>query len=253
LKFGVVTMNILPSYHLSILKLGVWIPVVLLLSIGLIAVQPVYAKSDATDQSQTMMDMTYNFKFMLGLAGELQAEGQDEIGGAPSSENDLEPILGGGFEVDFPLHEYFLLGSIFSFHTWDTTVAWDLGIERDFLLDLSVVPKGRYVFKGSPFAVYLGLPIGFSLGLVKDENMESVFPLWSTDGLNVDVGLGMNLSVLAGAQMNLASYFGLMLELGYTFHYIWHDVEIDNRRNVLNGEIESDIQQLAINVGFYFM
>lgn len=243
-------MKVLPFYNLSIRKRDLWIPATLVVVALLISAQPVSAQRSNSDQSATMMDPTFNPKFMLGLGGEAEIDGQvDGLPGGASVEDDLEPTLGGGFEIDFPLHKYFLLGGMFSFHAWYTDPAEEADFDRNFLLDFSLVPKGRYPFEGSPFAIYLGLPIGFTLDLIDEGSIESAFPVLGP--VDVDVGLGMNLSVLVGAQVNLSSFFGLMLELGYTYHYFSHDGELTNLG--LGGEAEFELEQFALNVGFYFM
>ncbi|MBN1655302.1 MAG: hypothetical protein JXA30_16165 [Deltaproteobacteria bacterium] len=243
-------MKIGPFVDKKSRKLNVWVAASFTCAIALIAVQPVHAQRDSSDQSATMMDTSYNLKFMLGLAGEAEIEGEvDGLPGGASVDDDLEPTLGGGFEVDFPLHEYFLLGGMFSFHAWITDTGDDLDIDRNYLLDFSLVPKGRYPFKGSPFAIYLGLPIGFTLGFFDEENAEAAFPLLGS--ADVDVGFGMNLSVLVGAQVNLASSFGLMFEIGYTYRYCSYDGELTDLG--LSGEAEIETEQLALNLGFYFM
>jgi hypothetical protein len=236
-------MKIRLSNFIRFLEFNVWILAALVLAIGLIAVRPVHAQYSKSDQAMTMMDTTFNLKFMLGLGGE--AEVDYDIDGAPalpSVDDDLEPTLGGGLEIDFPLHKFFLLGGMFSFHAWNTDGFEDADFDRSFFLDFSLVPKGRFPFEKTPLAIYLGVPIGFSLDLFDEDNI----PFADAE---IDVGLGMNVSVLVGAQVNLASYFGLMLELGYTYHYASHDAEIPG----LSGEIDGELEQFALNLGFYFM
>jgi hypothetical protein len=237
-------MNIRLSNAIMLLKFNVWILAAVALTIGSIAVRPVHAQYSKSDQAMTMMDTTYNLKFMLGLGGEseIDFDGAGFLGDLLSGEDDLEPTLGGGLEIDFPLHKFFLLGGMFSFHAWNTDGFDDADFDRSFLLDFSLVPKGRFPFEKTPIAIYLGLPIGFSIDLFDEENIP-------VPDAEVDVGIGMNLSVLAGVLLNLTDYFGLMLELGYTYHYFSHDVEIPG----LSSEAEAEMEQFALNLGFYFM
>jgi hypothetical protein len=198
----------------------------------------IHAQNDNSDQGATMMDITYNPKFMLGLGGSAETD-LDINGPLPTvhSDDDMEPSLGAGFEVDFPLHKYFLLGGMFSFHSWITDVLDDATGDRNYMFDFSLVPKARFPFEKTPVAIYLALPIGFSLDSYDEDNAP----------VDVDVGYGMNLSVLVGAQVNLTSYFGLMLELGYSYHYFSHDISNPG------GEAEGDLHQFQLNVGVYFM
>jgi len=257
-------MKIRITNNVELPTLKAWIPTALVLAIGLFAVHPVHAQKSASDQSRTMMEPTYNLKFMLGLGGEAEFEG--DIDDIPpiipplvvrqlldglNIDQDLEPTIGAGFEFDYPLHKYFLLGFMFSFLSWNTDPSSDSDVDRSFLLDFSIVPKGRYPFEGSPFAIYVCLPIGFSMDLIDDESLEIAFG--QTGVIDADVGVGMNLSVLFGAQVNLESYFGLMMELGYSYHYVSHEGEVSVVGTDLEGETEVEMDQFALNLGFYFM
>ncbi len=239
-------MKIRQFKFITLQEFNLWIFASLVLLIGSITVRPVHAQYSKSDQAMTMMDTTFNFKFMLGLAGE--AEIDYDIDGLPfalpSVDDDLEPTLGGGLEIDFPIHKFFLLGGMFSFHAWNTDGFEDADFDRSFLLDFSLVPKGRFPFEKTPLAIYLGVPIGFSLDLFDEDNI----PIADAE---IDVGVGMNVSVLVGAQVNLTSYFGLMLELGYTYHYVSHDAESSTLG--LSGEIDGELEQFALDLGFYFM
>lgn len=200
--------------------------------------QPLQAQARSKRQSNGSMDTMFGLKLMVGLGGEVEI---DDVGIA-SIEDDLEPTFGGGFEVDFPLHRYFLLGGMVSFHSWIWDEASDADLDRSILLDFSVVPKLRYPFKKSVFAITLGVPVGLCVDLLDDDILPAA---------EVDTGIGFNLSVLIGLQAYLSSSFGLMAELGYTFHSFSHEVEFMAEQPVI--EADAEMGQFALNIGFYFM
>jgi hypothetical protein len=211
-------------------------------AVALFMPQPAHAQ---TDQRATMMKVTYNPKFMLGIGGKAEIDFDiDNAPGIADIDSDMEATLGGGLEVDFPVHKYFLLGGLFAFHSWTTDDFEDADYDRSYLLDFSLVPKVRYPFESTPLAIYFSLPIGFSLDLFDDDN---------TPGISVDAGLGMNISALAGVQFNLARSFGLTLELGYTYHFASHSVEASPFGITVEGDSEVDIEQFGLNVGVIFM
>ncbi len=187
------------------------------------------------------MDTMVSLKFMLGLAGEVEFEGPAVLGFVLEGEDDLEPTLGGGIGADLPLHKYFLLGAMFGFHSWIWDGAEDANWDRSFLLDFSLVPKGRYPFKNAPVSLYVGLPVGLCLNLFDEDNVAPA---------EVDVGLGLNFSALFGVLLELSDSVGLLAEIGYTLHSFSHDVE-----PAAGGTIEVDVfmEQFALNVGVYFM
>jgi len=201
------------------------------------------AQRSANLQAYTHTESNLNLKFMLGLVGDVETE--TPIGDV---DDDLEPTFGGGLEIDFPLHKYFMLGGMFSFHAWITEEGEEADLDRGYLLDFSIVPKVRYPFEDTILAIYLGVPVGLCIDLVDDDNF--TFP-----GVEVeaDVGLGLNVSVLAGVQANLSRSFGLMLELGYTYHSFDHDA--DTTVFGVSDEIDVDVamDEFALNIGFYFL
>ena len=218
------------------------------------------ASARAQDDSDRIDDAYWSAALLLGLAGDvdfhlddLQLLGLNLGSGGSSFDEDAKASVGGALSYVAPLHRYFALGGRFSLLSWRSDS--DADTKRNLAFDLAVMPQLRAPVRRR-YEVYLGLPIGFSINLLREvESSGGAFGInGSTDA---DVGTGLNLSVLAGFRMHIARGIGLLAELGYVFHKVWHELDARVDTPLGGGQVSSSdldvrLNQLGLNLGVFF-
>jgi len=177
-------------------------------------------------------------KLMLGFGGEAEIEA-DDLGGA-DGQDDMEMTYGLGFAYMHPLHEHFALGGQLAFLSWTTEFLEDIDADRSVMLDLSVVPQGKYAVRNN-IELYASLPLGLTFDFFGEDD-------WF--GAEVGGGVGFNLALMLGVRVAIDDSWGLLGELGYAYHAFSHTLEVP----VTSTEIDLDISmgQFGINLGGWF-
>lgn len=181
-------------------------------------------------------------KVMLGLGGKAELETETNIGGFRGSD-DMEIGYGLGVAYMHPLHQYFALGGQLALFSWMTESMDTANADRNLLIDLSLVPQLKFAVSRS-VELYASLPLGLTLNSFGEDDY---------GGAEVTGGLGFNLALMLGVRAALGDSWGLLGEVGYTYHAFTHTLEVDVP---LGGTAESDfdisIGQIGLNVGVWF-
>lgn len=178
-------------------------------------------------------------KLILGFGGEAELDPEGDLG-ALMGEDDLETSYGLGVAYMQPLHEYFALGGQLAFQSWTTDGLEDLDFDRSVLMDLSLVPQAKYAVREN-VELYASLPLGITFDFFGEDDYF---------GAEVKGGFGFNLGLFLGARVALDDSFGLLGELGYSYHVFEHTLEIP----ISGTELDFDISmgQLGLNLGGFF-
>lgn len=162
-------------------------------------------------------------------------------------EVDLETTYGGAIELEAPILPFFSLGGEVAVLAWTTEPEQDLDLNRNVLTDVSVVPRLRIPFEGKQMhgAMYLGVPIGFSINVL-DDSYDDALDIVGTD---VRTGVGYNVGARVGAQLFFTPNAGLTAELEYRYHHIRHrlDATIGD-----DDHVNIKLRQLMLQVGVIF-
>lgn len=176
-------------------------------------------------------------KLLLGIGG----EGELEIGGLPGEgSDDLELSYGLGVAYVKPLHDYFALGAQLSLLSWQTDASERADLDRNLLVDLSLVPQLKLAVLES-LELYVAVPVGLTLDFIGEDDFAGL--------AEVGTGFGFNVAVLAGARVAITEGFGLVGELGYAYHAFTHATETALGDGP---DLEISTGQLALNLGGYF-
>ncbi len=144
----------------------------------------------------------FDIGFLAGFGGEGTIENED---GDELTSGDFDPTLGAELRALFAIGKFFALGPLVRFSRYQPED--DVGTGNILEVAFDVAPVGRFRFheKGE---VYAMLPIGFSLGIFDEDEITGAF-----GGDSVDVGVGWNVGLKAGARTYLqaVSFFA---ELG---------------------------------------
>lgn len=177
-------------------------------------------------------------KLLLGFGGEAELEADDAAGF--DGDDDMETSYGVAFAYMHPLHRYFALGGQLGFLSWTTDLLEDGDADRSVLMDISLVPQAKYAVRNN-VELYASLPLGFT----QDFFGEDEFANFEVTG-----GAGFNIALFLGARIALDDQFGLLGELGYSFHSFSHTLEapIDG----LETDFDISTGQFGLNLGGYF-
>ena len=181
---------------------------------------------------------------MLGLAG----KGEVEVDGVPgSAKGDLELRYGVGVQYQHPLHEFISLGGQIALHSWQTEAGDDANLDRNLLLDVSLVPALRYAVERD-IELYLAVPVGLTLDFIGEDTSVAA----GDASAEVGTGIGFNLALMPGVRFALSDGFGLLAEIGYSLHSFSH--EVTGAVGALGASYDFDVtlSELAINLGVFF-
>lgn len=199
--------------------------------------------SVAGAHAQDVDDPYFAAKLLLGVAG----EGEIEIDGVPGEgEGDLELSYGAGLQYQNPLHDYFSLGGQLALRSWQSEAGDTANSDRNLLLDISVVPAGRYAVKPE-IELYLAIPVGLSLDFWGDDG----FAAGNAASAEVSTGVGFNLGFMVGGRFLLGDDVGLLAELGYQLHSFSHEVDAMAAGVSVSPEFDVSLGQFAINLGVF--
>jgi hypothetical protein len=185
-------------------------------------------------------DSYFAAKLMLSIAGNV---------GVGELDDDAEPSYGVALAYMHPLHKYFVLGGEVSVQSWQTESAADLDLDRNLLLDLTLVPQLRLPV-GGIVELYVSLPIGVALDFLNGVDDVNVGGIASAD---IDPAVGLAFSALVGARFTLLGGFGVLAELGYSLHSFSHGVDAQAGAVAIDGgDIDVTVEQFALRAGVYF-
>jgi hypothetical protein len=171
----------------------------------------------------------------LGGEGEFDIEG---LGGF-EPESDLELTYGFGLAYMSSLHRHLVLGGQLIIASWQTEAFDDANLDRSSYVDLSLVPQLKYAVSNS-VELYASLP----LGLTFDFFGENEF-----GGAEIETGFGFNLALMLGARFAIGDSWGLLAELGYTYHSFTHGTSAGDEEGP---DIDVSLGQIGLNLGAWF-
>jgi hypothetical protein len=200
------------------------------------------ASSSALAQDlQNETDGHFAGKLMLGFGGEAEVETEDAVLGFDASgQNDMETSYGLGLSYMHPLHDYFALGGQLALLSWTTDALEDGDADRSTMLDISLVPQVKYAVMDN-LELYASLPLGLTFDFFGEDEYFN---------LEVSGGFGFNVALMLGARVALSDGFGLLGELGYSYHSFSH--ELKEEITDVTADFDISMGQLALNLGVWF-
>ncbi|MCB9595336.1 MAG: hypothetical protein H6719_21635 [Sandaracinaceae bacterium] len=170
--------------------------------------------------------------FALGLGGDAtgQLNSVDYSAG-------LDPTIGFGARVERGVWDYVSVGGNFELMTFEADV---LDSEREAVFNLDLWVRVRYLFEVNRdlwIEPYVGLPIGLSLGVLRDIDDASG---------DDDVWPGWNTGVLAGIQVVTSASVGFFFEAGWRFHQVF-----TNGRIIVDIDAQLETNQFAMQLGAF--
>jgi hypothetical protein len=174
-------------------------------------------------------------KLAVAFGGAVQVEVQGMDGGG----DDMEASYGINIPYTYALHDWFALGTQLALQSWTTSDLESLDIDRSVLVDIALVPQGKTaVSKG--LELYVSMPVGVTFDFFSEARFA---------GGEVSGGLGFNLGLFLGMRVALAERWGLLGELGYSYHQFSHSLKYP----MLDQDIDLDIGfgQFGVNLGAY--
>lgn len=150
----------------------------------------------ARAQSSSAPGARFTLLFETGFGGELHID-QDP---GPDGEADLDPTVGVGARLAFPVGRHLLIGG----HADLLGVETDLGTDRELVLTFDMYVAFRHManIANKPVEFFIGVPLGLAV-MVFDDDF----------GDDDDAWPGLNIGALGGAQMFFGN-FGLLAEAG---------------------------------------
>jgi hypothetical protein len=217
------------------MKIVTRIAAIFALSLGLSA----WSAAASAQSSRDRGDMRDKIiaKILLGLGGDAKVE-TNLIN--LSGTDDLETSTGLAGHYEHPFNDYFVLGGCLAFQSWTTAGESDSDIDRNTLMDLSVLPKVRYALNDTA-ELYIAVPIGLTFDSLNDSFYD-----------DADTGAGWNLSFLFGGQLALTDGLGLMGEMGYSTHSFSHTWTLSTPIGNAKSDYDVSLQQFAVTLGMYF-
>jgi opacity protein-like surface antigen len=195
------------------------------------------ASTASAEDMRNEIDGYFFAKLLTGFGGEGELDA-DGLGG--EFEGDLEFSYGLGAGYMHPLHEYFALGGQLSLLSWQSEAGEDGDLDRNSLLDLSVVPEGKYLVLDN-LELFATLPLGLSFDFLGEDDFGNL--------AEVGTGFGFNLGLMLGARVAIDEQFGLLAELGYVYHSFSHATETAVGEGP---DLDVSLGQLSLNIGGYF-
>jgi hypothetical protein len=138
-----------------------------------------------------------------------------------------------------PLHQYFALGGQLIVASWAPEYPEEADVDRNSYIDLSLVPQLKVAVSNS-VELYASLP----LGLTFDFFGENEF-----GGAEIETGFGFNLALMLGARFAIGDSWGLLAELGYTYHSFTHGTSAGDEEGP---DIDVSLGQIGLNLGAWF-
>jgi len=187
-------------------------------------------------------DLRAGVRAGLGLGGEVEAEV-----GTQEFDYDMETSFSIGGFLEYTKHKNVHFGGIVGSQFWTADELDDVGIDRNTFLDISPFLKVLAPFADGKGEVYAMVPIGLTVSFLNEDFEEPAKwqpPLETT-------AVGMNVSILAGASYMFNETVGGLVDIGWNYHSMTHEIE----RQYVGGdgvdEIEITMSQFALNVGFF--
>ena len=165
--------------------------------------------------------------FSTGFAGRIQSLETDES-------LDLDPAVGAGVRIGFPVHRYVVVGGMLDFSAWRPGVS---GAERGYFVDPQAFVGARLPLDAGSFEVtpYAIVPVGLAVAV----------PNAAARDLGAKTGFGAAVGFLAGTQVMFTPRIGAMLELGMTYHRYSYRFEVSGT----SGDIDFSNVQARFDAG----
>ncbi|MDH5490879.1 MAG: hypothetical protein OEY14_02790 [Myxococcales bacterium] len=170
--------------------------------------QDAEVSTDATEAAGAAISpqaMRISAYLSLGIAGGV---GKDEL------DYSAAPGVGLGGRFELPIHPNVLIGGQLELAWWRADDGF-MFPERNTLVDLDLLVRGRYAFDagGMAMEVYGVLPIGLTLSFLDAQN----------NGGDADTSLGWNTGLLGGVQIFFTDRIAALAELGFRMHRMTHE------------------------------
>ncbi|MFP4598606.1 MAG: hypothetical protein ACLFVJ_10170, partial [Persicimonas sp.] len=176
---------------------------------------------------------------LFGLGGEFEGELENKVtGGTAEMDEDMLSTLGGFLHFEAPLHRHFVLGGRAAMGAFTAETQDDNDWSRDLLFNFNAVPKLRYPFN-APGEVYVGVPVGMSLIMPSDDWEDEI-------GVDAEMGINWNMSVVGGFNYLMFGEFGLFGEAGWMLQNVGWDGDDPAGDKV---ELDASFSQFGINFG----
>lgn len=178
----------------------------------------------------------YGSGFRMGLMGNFGFGGEYryETTGFADSKDDADPSAGLTVFGEYPVGRYLVPGLQFGFLSIQSDSGDTLNLDRSTYIDISPAIKGRYQFARNHGEVYVSVPVGLTIGVPSSDVEKSQ---------NVETAVGWNAGVLAGANYNVWSRLGIIVELGWQGHGVSHS-------RTVGGDTMVTVHQFALRTGF---
>lgn len=214
----------------------------ILVSLLSVLLTPLIAHAQSNDRAD--MRNRFGAKIMFGLGGEVETEADfavnapiiGPIGARGSVDDDMEATAGIGLTFEAPFHKYLTAGGMLAVLSWNSEARDDNNIDRYTMLDLDGFIKVRIPLSidAMTFEPYLMLPLGLSFNFPGEDDADEV-----------NTGVGWNSGLLLGAILFVSDSIGLNAELGYTVHYVNHEIDLAGP----DRDFDLSIGQGAFNLG----
>ncbi len=176
----------------------------------------------------------------FGAGGDVNAQGA-----GIHTRAGVMPSGGAAIGVEVPLAHAFSIGVEGNVWIWGTQRSASMDVSDSYLLELSAVPRFRCPWSSASgeqhFALGFAFPVGPTLSFLHSGDQTNTL---SSIGTRDGRGLGLHVGALAEAEVFLIRNVGLLLDVGYIHHIVWHDPITPGDR-----DLQIDFGQLVVRLG----
>lgn len=140
----------------------------------------------------------------------------DYYGDGNKIKDDFETTLGLGVFADFGVTENFSIGPEARFYFWITEIQDRGDYGRNSLIDIDITPRLRFPVANGKLELYVALSVGLSVNIMNGDYQDDL----EKNGVEINTGLGWNISPMGGMNYFVTEKLGLFAELGYVYHQI---------------------------------
>jgi hypothetical protein len=178
-----------------------------------------FAPAEAQAEEPYMRNR-FSLRGAVGLGGEAVLNGDVDYN------DDLQATAGVVTEFEMPVVRWYTIGVEVGAHAWRTDLADSWQIDRNILLDVSMVNRLRATWgHHSHGAFYVAAPIGATVSIARDA-YGSAAGMVSGDGpIELGPGGGLHVGGRLGLQFFLGKVFGFIFEGGYDYRLLRHEVD----------------------------
>jgi hypothetical protein len=162
----------------------------------------------------------------FSLRGGVGFGGQAVLNGDIDYDDDLQATAGVITEVEVPLARWYSIGAEVGAHAWRTDLADDFDIDRNILIDMSMVNRLRLAWgEHSHGAFYVAAPIGATVSIARGGYGSAAGMAAGTGPIDLGAGGGLHVGGRLGIQLFLGKVFGFTFEGGYDYRLLRHEVD----------------------------